>query len=392
MADAAIAYGANGREVYFVTVEPKTPFFSAGKAETMVELLAPHKEVVKTVSAAVTGEFELGLPEYRIGIYCRLMQEHLPVGTVVIVSDNPDVWAAAAAMKAAFPLVGVLHADEAHYFRLAAKYAADFDFYACVSNRIAQKLAVDVPNWPATRTAVIPCGIKLPKFVGPRAVADAVKLVYVGRLTEYQKRISDLLKVALNLRESGFKFTLTIVGDGGADKMKLQEAVSAAGMDGCVTFAGWLAKDRVADVLATSDIMVMTSDFEGTPVAMMEALAAGCGFVGTRVSGIEDYESVSGSTVCFRIFEVGAPEEAAAKIKELAHYPPMERALAARQIAETYFAMATCLNRYNEAFTAVVRSCSPVDAPRTSPLALMKSRLLYMLRAAKLRRAHKPAA
>ena len=385
MADAAIKYGSEGRKVYFVTVVPKNRFFSAGKAETMAELVMPYKNVVQIVTESVTGEFELGLPEYRIEAYTRLMQQHLPVGTAVIVSDDPDVWAAAAAMRASFLLVGVLHADEVNYFDLASKYAASFDFYACVSKRVAAKLADRVPAWPRARMAVIPCGIKLP-MLQPQARATKVcRLVYVGRLTEYQKRISDLLNVALKLRELKFDFQLTIVGDGGADKLALQAAVQNAGMGECIKFAGWMAKEAVAAILDTSDVMIMTSDFEGTPVAMMEALAAGCGFVGTRVSGIEDYEWVEGSKECFRIFEVGATGDAAQKIVELASIPFAQRTGAARLIAESHFDMATCLHRYDEAIAGIFRPCQAASAPKFGVAGRLKSRLLYTMRVAKLR-------
>lgn len=76
-----------------------------------------------------------------------------------------------------------------------------------------------------------------------------------------------------------------IVGDG-ERRAELEGAVRAAGLDGRVRFLGWRADlDRL---YADLDVVVLTSKNEGSPVALIEAMAAGRAVVSTRAGGVED--------------------------------------------------------------------------------------------------------
>jgi glycosyltransferase involved in cell wall biosynthesis len=108
--------------------------------------------------------------------------------------------------------------------------------------------------------------------------------------------------------------------------------------------------------LARYDILVLTSDFEGTPIAMMEALAAGCGMVGTRVSGIEDYELHPQASDCFALFDTGNIEDAVSKIENIANVPVNTRQQSARKLAESEFSMQVCLEKYSKAI-ATIKPC-----------------------------------
>lgn len=363
MADAAIALSSKGYHIYFITVVPGKEFTSANGRETLLQLLSRQKNDVKILAARAGYEFEFGTPEYRVYVYCRLLTS-LPVGTPVIVSDDKDVWSAAASFHGTYPLVGVLHADEQHYYDLAVKYAGKTDVLACVSERVTRKVKELLPL--ADKVFTIPCGIHLPDVSHDRQSGDKLRLVYAGRLTRYQKRVGDLVKVAAALKASGTNFHFNIIGDDEAERPVLERCVKEAGISEQVSFRGWLGQQDVARCLSESDVMLMTSDFEGTPIAMMEALAAGCGMVGTRVSGIEDYELHPLAADCFRIFEVGDIEGAVRKINELGAKPPGVRQQAARKLAEAEFSMDVCLGRYINAMKDIpqcVKPAAPVYMP-----------------------------
>jgi glycosyltransferase involved in cell wall biosynthesis len=78
---------------------------------------------------------------------------------------------------------------------------------------------------------------------------------------------------------------LAVVGDG--DERPALEALAAKlGVTDHVCFAGYRAD--VTPVAAASDIAVLSSDNEGTPVSLIEAGAAGCPVAATSVGGVPD--------------------------------------------------------------------------------------------------------
>ena len=385
MADAAIAYAIKGYEVYFVTLEPEVEFYSGKGRETMVQLLRKVPNKVHLVSKSVGREFEFGLPEYNAFVYKKLMIASVPVGTPVILSDDPVVWQAACDLKNSYPIVGVLHADEPHYYKLAEKHHREVPVFVCVSARVATLVAEKTPAIDPSRIFVVPCGIELPPVNSNTEVSEKLRLVYVGRITDYQKRSGDLAKVAMLLKQKNVPFHLTIVGDGLETKVALQKKIQEEGLNDSVTFTGWLSQAQVHERLCESDVLVLTSDFEGMPIAMMEGLASGCGFVGTRVSGIEDYEFHPSAADCFRVFAVGDMDDAIMKIQELKGKPIAARRAAARRIAEEQFSMDICLSRYNKAIETVPAATYAPTLASVSIADVVKSKLASMIRSWKMK-------
>lgn len=351
MADAAIAYAKKGMDVYFVTVAPVKEFFNAKGRETLLQLLAKEPNTVKAITAKAGYEFEFGTPQYRAFIYKQLLVQ-LPAGTPIILSDDHAVWAAATALHQSYPIVGVMHADEAHYYKLAEQYYHSVAVLACVSQRVHAMVQKKVPTFNPAHIFTIPCGINLPPVDGNTTHGNVLQLAYVGRVSIYQKRATDLAKIANALAKQGIHFHLSVIGDGDA-KAPLEAAIQAEGLQEHVTFHGWLSQQEVARQLSQTDILLLTSDFEGTPIAMMEALAAGCGMVGTRVSGIEDYELHPLAADCLGVYETGDIAEAVNKINKLAAVPYATRRSSARLLAEAEFSMDVCLEKYSNAFSTV---------------------------------------
>lgn len=350
MADAAMAYAERGIATYFVTVQPRQDFQAANGQETMISLLVDAKNV-QIIQQSAGWEFEFGTQEYRTWVYSILLGR-LPTGVPVILSDDPAVWAASSALRHRNQMVGVLHADSDQYYNLAVAYAASAAVYTCVSQRVRKLALQQMPGFPPERVFTIPCGISLP--VLPVSLPDfsGLRLVYVGRIRDYQKRVGDLVGICSLLVRRNVQFHLDIIGDGDA-RAALEEKFRVGGLWDSVTFHGWKSRQEVEQFLFRSDMLVMTSDFEGTPIAMMEALAAGCGMVGTRVSGIEDYEHHAQAANCLLVYEVGDLEDAVNKIVALSVIPKAIRRKSARQLAEDEFSMAVCLNKYTNALKKI---------------------------------------
>lgn len=102
------------------------------------------------------------------------------------------------------------------------------------------------------------------------------RVLWVGRVEPPK---DPLLALAV-LRELPLDFTLTVVGDG-VLRRDLESAARAAGMDDRLSVLGALSKAEVALQLASHDVLLMTSHYEGYPRAVVEALASGLPVVTT---------------------------------------------------------------------------------------------------------------
>lgn len=110
---------------------------------------------------------------------------------------------------------------------------------------------------------------------------DASVVAIVARL-EPIKRIDRFLRVADRM-ESSAETRFLVVGDG-ALREDLQESPEAMRLGNRLVWAG--LRNDMPDVYFGTDVLVVTSDNEGTNVSAIEAQAAGLPVVSTRVGGM----------------------------------------------------------------------------------------------------------
>jgi glycosyltransferase involved in cell wall biosynthesis len=141
---------------------------------------------------------------------------------------------------------------------------------------------------------VMPLGLELDHLAGdlPRGglreaagVPAAAPLVgMVGRLVPI-KDVPTFLRSAALVHEARPECRFALVGDG-EERGALEEQTRQLGLAGVVTFHGW--RRDLAPVYGDLDVVVNSSLNEGTPVALIEALAAARPVVATRVGGTPD--------------------------------------------------------------------------------------------------------
>ena len=147
---------------------------------------------------------------------------------------------------------------------------------------------------PAHRIRVVPLGLELDALAGelPRGglrreagLADDAPLVgLVGRLVPI-KDVPTFLGAARLLLDRRPDVRFSLVGDGD-DRSALESEARALGITDAVRFHGW-RRDLPA-VYGDLDVVVNCSRNEGTPVALIEALAACRPVVATAVGGTPD--------------------------------------------------------------------------------------------------------
>ncbi|HXM53951.1 MAG TPA: glycosyltransferase family 4 protein [Candidatus Dormibacteraeota bacterium] len=151
----------------------------------------------------------------------------------------------------------------------------------------------------ARRTVQISNGVDLDRFVRPapearaalrrRLLGDAgdgvVACCTVARLSA-QKGLDVLIDAAAILRERGAtpRARFFIVGDGEL-RADLEAQIARLGVGDEVRLVGARPPDEVPEWLASADLFVLPSHYEGMSLAVMEAMATGLPVVVTRVSG-----------------------------------------------------------------------------------------------------------
>jgi glycosyltransferase involved in cell wall biosynthesis len=100
-----------------------------------------------------------------------------------------------------------------------------------------------------------------------------------------QKALQVLIRSAARLVNEFPTLKVIIAGDG-PERVNLEALVTELGLDGRVMLVG--ARRDVSDILAAFDVAVSSSDFEGSPLAVIEYMAAAKAIVATRVGGVPD--------------------------------------------------------------------------------------------------------
>lgn len=126
------------------------------------------------------------------------------------------------------------------------------------------------------RSCVHYCGIPWNEFSNSGKKRDLqkynrFKILHVGR-HEKVKNIEFILQIAKVLYEEKFRFKVLLVGDGSLHFSLMQRA-QQLGISDRIEFLG--ARDDVARIMAESSLLLLPSLFEGLPVTVVEAQAAG---------------------------------------------------------------------------------------------------------------------
>jgi glycosyltransferase involved in cell wall biosynthesis len=143
---------------------------------------------------------------------------------------------------------------------------------------------------PTSRATVIPNGIDVTRFTAgaDRAVlgiAEGVPVIgMVARLVPQKDPMTFLhaaRRIADTLRDARF----LLIGDGPL-RSRVESAVRALGLEGRCLVLG--TREDVPELLQAMDVVLLTSRWEGLPIAALEAMAAARPLVASRLSGLSE--------------------------------------------------------------------------------------------------------
>ncbi len=197
------------------------------------------------------------------------------------------------------------------------------------------------------RVVPIPNAVRLP--LPARAKREPSLVVFAGRCSE-SKGIHDLLQAALTLRREIPKLRIECAGDGDLDE--LERSIASLGLADRVRVLGWVSPERRDELLARAGIFVLPSHAEGLPMAVLEAMAAGCPVIASAVGGIPDViqDGVNGLLIT-----AGDTRALAAAIRRLIDDPAFAARLgaAARATIAERFTIEPMVERLEQVYSAL---------------------------------------
>ena len=201
-----------------------------------------------------------------------------------------NLYVALTAQLLALPAIGAIQNDVFSEVKVFGKIAGSLSLYIprliAANSRRAIKNAV-ILKVPASRLCFLPNAVDCAAFRPANNKEDkTIQLLAVGRLVE-QKRMDRFVSVVARLQSQSTVPIRGIIAGSGPQKDALQAQAQRLGLlPDRLEFRG-LVSD-MASLYQQADIMVLTSDWEGSPNVVLEAMASGLPVVATCVGGVPD--------------------------------------------------------------------------------------------------------
>jgi glycosyltransferase involved in cell wall biosynthesis len=183
--------------------------------------------------------------------------------------------------------------DDGDYYEQAYRLGRYCNAVVCVSGAIRDEIAALNPAIGERAVVIHNTSVREADLDARRAPREErIRLVYTGRLVQYQKRILDFVPLADALAARGVDFTIELIGSFTRhDPANVYFPRRAAEHleRGTIRHLGRQPREVVMRQLRASDMFVLLSDFEGLPLSLVEAMATGCvPIVATMQSGIPE--------------------------------------------------------------------------------------------------------
>lgn len=109
-------------------------------------------------------------------------------------------------------------------------------------------------------------------------------ILWVARLIEL-KHPDASIRLAKRLKQSGYKFSLALIGNGELDN-KIRDMIKTEDLEDCVQMLGSMKTEEVRRYMEKSEIFLFTSDFnEGWGAVLNESMNSACAVVASHAIG-----------------------------------------------------------------------------------------------------------
>jgi glycosyltransferase involved in cell wall biosynthesis len=214
--------------------------------------------------------------------------------------------------------------------------------------RIAPEKVVFIPN--GIPQSPPPSGASVRGELG---LGEATPVVGTVGLLRAQKALHVLIEAVAMVIAREFPDLILVIAGPGPERPRLERRIAELGIADHVRFLG--LRTDVPDVIAAFNVAASSSDFEGSPLAIMEFMAGGRPIVATSVGGVPDLieDGVHG-----RLVPPGSPEALAQAIAELLRDPARAAQMGqrARERRESEFGVGAMVARIEALYRQLLAS------------------------------------
>ncbi len=211
----------------------------------------------------------------------------------------------------------------------ARRKAAAARFIRLISDRSRDALAQRVPEADRSKLRVVHLGVDLPAAAAPQPRAGALRVLCAANLVPVKGHDALIAAMAAAV-ERGVDVTCDLAGDG-PERERIGAAIARRGLGGRVALLGHVPHERLLASLRAGDYDAVAlastergTEFEGIPVFLMEAMAAGVPCVATRTGAIPELVADG----CGILVDQGDPQALADALERLWRDPPLRGSLA----------------------------------------------------------------
>jgi glycosyltransferase involved in cell wall biosynthesis len=226
--------------------------------------------------------------------------------------------------------------------------------YIAVSHDVARRLRSTF-NWPSHKIEVIHNAVHLDRYRCPvdpelrlqlSRDTDRPVVLTVGRL-DVQKGLDVLLRAAVRVSEARF-----VIAGEGPERAILEAQAADLALGDRVLFLGY--RTDIPELLAASDVFVLPSRFEGSSLAVLEAMAAGKPVISSAIGGTDEL-ILSGDSGL--LVPPDDPEALATELTRVLSAPELRGRLgsAARSRVETEFSAPAMAGRVMRVYEDLLR-------------------------------------
>lgn len=265
-----------------------------------------------------------GTPEGRCRAIVAAIEETRPA--VVIGVNVPDAYSATARLRrregSTVHSLMTIHGILPQLFEDVRRFSGVLDGVAG-TNRLACALAVHLGGLASERVWYAPYGMELPETLPPPIEpVDRIRIGFVGRFDQAQKRVLDLPEISSSLDRLRVPHRWLLAGTG-PEEQELRRALD----DDRATFLGHVPQTDLADVLYREvDALIIPSSWETGPIVAWEAMREGVPVVSSRYVG-SGLEAALQHDENALLFQIGDASGAARQLERLFHSPELREEL-----------------------------------------------------------------
>jgi glycosyltransferase involved in cell wall biosynthesis len=212
---------------------------------------------------------EYTLPTENLHAVMRRLARAIPAGGGVYIAGDLLDLATASIHDFGRAVIYMLHGDSDYYYDLAVRHDPIVHAFIAYSRRMHQMLLERLPHRAETIWH-LPYGVEIPS-TRCQPSAGPLRAIFAGRFEQQQKGIFDLPEIDHALQARGARVVWTVAG-GGPDERELKRRWA---FNPHVQWAGRLTSGDLARAYRDHDVFVLPTRYEGFPVALLEAMAAG---------------------------------------------------------------------------------------------------------------------